>query len=153
MQKDLMNLSRSSIVIKLATEDTLKCNDYTQKFGLVLSEEQAMKLVVTRAKSLEANGRIEFGGGIVEKLIWAFCDSPYISQDNYTQTIHELIECFYYFKNDTIDLCSDDEMIAFMVETFHGKCQGSVELLRGRDMERIAANLRYGRTMDYEEDE
>ena len=153
MQNKLMNISSSSIVMKLAMEDTLRCNDYTQKFGLVLSEEQAMNLVTTRAKSLEANGRIEFGGGVVEKLIWAFCDSPYISQDNYAETIHELIECFYYFKNDTLDICSDDEMIAFMAEAFNGECQGSGELLRDRDMERMAANLRYGRTMDYEEDE
>ena len=52
-----------------------------------------------------------------------------------------------------MDICSDDEMIAFMAEAFNGKCQGAVELLRNRDMERMAMNLRYGHSMDYEEDE
>jgi hypothetical protein len=42
---------------------------------------------------------VEFGRGITKMLIEAFCDSPYIYQDNYEMTILELLESFYYFKN------------------------------------------------------
>ena len=153
MQKDLIKLTDSSLLQKAAMEDTLKCNAFTQKFGLALTAEQAMQLAKTRAKSLESCGRIEFGGGIVEKLIWAFCDSPYVHPDSYAQTMQELVECFYFYKNDTLDLCSDDEMVSFMAKAFNGVCQGSVELLRDREMEKMAANLRYGRPMDNEGDE
>ena len=37
--------------------------------------------------------------GVIEKIILAFCDSPYISMHNYEETIHELLEIFYYYKN------------------------------------------------------
>lgn len=147
MQMDLTGIAASPLLQKAAA-DTLECNAFTREFGLALTEEQAMELAAVRAKSLAACGRIEFGGGVVEKLIRAFCDSPYLTQDTYAETIQELTECFYFYKNDTLDLCGDDEMIAFMARAFNGVCKGSVELLRDREMERMAAGLRYGRPFD-----
>lgn len=52
---------------------------------------------------------------------------------NYVETLHELIEIFYFYKNETLDLISDDELIKFMKNSFDGKCQGSLELLSGRE--------------------
>lgn len=43
----------------------------------------------------------------------AFCNSPYISNENYEDTLHELIGMFYDFKNDTWDAVTDDELIMF----------------------------------------
>ena len=78
--------------------------------------------------------------------------APYISQDNYATTVSELIETFYYFKNETLDEVSDEDLIDLMEELFDGRCQGSMELLQGREMERIAHNIRYGTwTNDNEE--
>ena len=55
------------------------------------------EIVETRTVSLKSNGRIEFGGGVVEKIIKEFCDSPYISMHNYVETLHELIEILLLF--------------------------------------------------------
>ena len=151
MMNHLINLSDSGIAQRLAVEQTMKCNDFTQKFGLTLTTNQAFELVSARARSLDSCGRIEFGGGVVEKLIFAFCDSPYICQYNYAQTMHELIECFYFYKNETLDLCSDDELIDFMKKSFDSVCHGSVELLRDRELEKMAVALRYGLPMQNEE--
>ena len=143
MEFELISFT-SGLIQKQAVDEVVKCNDYTERFGLVLSQEQAKALVETRFVSLQNNGRIEFGGGVIEKIIRAFCDSPYISMQNYEQTIHELIEMFYYYKNETMDLISDDDLIKFMKSSFDGVCQGSLELLSGRELYRLAENLRYG---------
>jgi hypothetical protein len=138
---------------KQAVGEVIKCNDYTVKFGLVLTPAQALELVETRFAALNENGRIEFGGGVIDKIIKEFCDSPYIYMHNYTQTIHELLEIFYYYKNETCDLISDDDLIKHMKTAFDGICQGSLELLSGRELDRLARNLRSGYSYDYSEDD
>jgi len=139
----------SALIQKQAVGDILKCNEYSERFGLALTQAQAIELVETRSVSLRDNGRIEFGGGVIDKIIREFCDSPYIYMQNYAQTLHELIEAFYYYKNETMDLISDDDLIKFMKSAFDGVCQGSVDLLSGRELYRLAKNLRFGLPADY----
>ena len=143
----------SGLIQKQAVSEVIKCNEYTARFGLVLTPAQALELVETRAIALSDNGRIEFGGGVIDKIIKEFCDSPYISMRNYTQTIHELLEIFYYYKNETMDLTSDDDLIKHMKTAFDGVCQGSLDLLSGRELERLARNLRFGYRYDYSGDD
>jgi len=142
----------SGLIQKQAVGEVIKCNDYTEQFGLVLTQAQAIELVETRSLSLRDNGRIEFGGGVIDKIIKEFCDSPYISMHNYAATLHELIETFYYYKNETLDLISDDDLIKFMKSAFDGVCQGSTDLLSGRELYQLARNLRFGLHTDYSED-
>lgn len=142
-----------SIAQGQAENEIIKCNDFTADYGLVLTSQQAVELVETRSYALGANGRIEFGGGVIDKIIKEFCDSPYISINNYADTLHDLIKIFYYYKNETLDLLSDDDLIKFMKESFNGICRGSIELLTDRELEKMANNLRYGRDLDYSDDE
>ena len=142
----------SSIIQKQAAYEIEKCNNFTANYELVLTHQQAVELIETRTYALNVNGRIEFGGGIIDKIIKEFCDSPYISMHNYTETLHELIEMFYYYKNETLDLISDDDLIRFMKKTFDGVSQGSLELLSGRELAKMARDLRYGYEPDYSED-
>ncbi|MGM9968576.1 MAG: DUF6323 family protein [Rummeliibacillus sp.] len=151
MDFNIMNI-HSSLIQKQAVQEIFQCNDFTTKYGLSLTEQQAMELVKTRNQVLSSNGRVEFSGGIIHKIIQEFCDSPYITKDNYVSTIQELIEIFYYYKNETEDLVSDDDLIYFMGNAFNQKCQGSLELLSGRELDKIATNLRYGKNpLDDEE--
>lgn len=134
----------TSLVTKQAIEEIEKCNIVTASYGLVLSHAEAVELVETRSEALKSNGRIEFGGGIIDKLILKFCDSPFLSQDNYAFTLNDLIETFYYFKNESIDNISDDELISLMKKYFDNNCEGAVELLQNRELEILAHNIRYG---------
>lgn len=143
----------SNLVNKLAVAEIISCNELTWTYGLKLSFKDAVSLVETRTEALKANGRIEFKGGIINKLIAEFCDSPYISQFNYTETINDLIETFYYFKNETLDELSDDELISLMKDYFDRKCQGSMELLQHRYLERMAKAIRYGEIFCEDEEE
>lgn len=142
-----------SLIQKQAVDEIEKCNDFTARFGLTLSRQDAVELVEMRNTSLKRYGRIEFGGGVINKLIKEFCDSPYISMNNYVETLLELIEIFYFYKNETLDLISDDELIKFIKNSFNGKCQGSLELLSERELDKMAHNLRYGYAPDYSEDD
>ncbi|MCC5468658.1 DUF6323 family protein [Pelosinus baikalensis] len=145
-------LFSQNLIQKQALNEIVKCNDLTINYGLVLTPQQAVELVETRNLALRDTGRIEFGGGVIDKIIYEFCDSPYISMHNYAETLHELTELFYYFKNETLDLISDDDLIKYMGKAFNGVCQGSLDLLSGRELDRMARNLRYGRDADYSED-
>lgn len=114
-----------------------KCNEYTSQYGLALSDNQISNLLERRKETLKETGRIEFREGITDKLIKEFCDSPYINQENYATTLYELVEIFYEYKNETMDLISDDELIGFMKKSFDGICQGDLEYLSGTVMYKI----------------
>ncbi|MGB7604553.1 MAG: DUF6323 family protein [Lutisporaceae bacterium] len=145
---DKFSLTHVSM-LKLQTATELReCNDYTLKFGLSLTEEQIQGLVRKRFEALKDTGRIEFGQGILKKLICEFCDSPYITKDNYEEVILELQDSFYYFKNESMDLISDDELISFMKQHFDTVCQGSLEYLSGTSLEDLCRNTRYGYEID-----
>lgn len=129
-----------------------KCNEYTSKYGLVLSDNQISNLLERRKETLKETGRIEFREGIVDKLIKEFCDSPYINKENYAETLYELIEIFYEYKNETMELIADDELIEFMKKSFDGICQGDLEYLSGTVMYRMRENLLSGKPIDYIEE-
>lgn len=124
--------------------EILKCNEVTKEYGLKLNENDIKEIVKTRNIALERSGRIEFNGQIINKIIESFCDSPYISQYNYSETINELVEIFYNYKNETLDYIGDDELIEIMKEFFDDYCQGSLELLEGKVLYKISDNIRNG---------
>ncbi|NCB73255.1 MAG: hypothetical protein EOM51_00710 [Clostridia bacterium] len=130
--------------IQLETQKLRNSNEFSVKYGLMLSEGQIQSLVERRFESLRDNGRIEFGEGVLNKLIHSFCDSPYINQQNYEESLSELQDAFYYFKNETDERLSDDELIEYMKDTFDGKAQGSIEYLTATSLEELRRNARRG---------
>ena len=135
----LQNIQKNQAVIELKS-----CNDLTKKYGLVLCDEDISELIENRFKALKSTGRIEFQNGILKALVEAFCDSPYIMQQNYKDTLLELQDCFYYFKNEAMDQIADDELIEFMKTYFDEQCQGSIEYLTDITLGELCRNTRYG---------
>ena len=142
--KNSIDLFKSNLLGKQVFNEIFQCNEVTREYGLKLSEEDVNEIINTRNGALQKSGRIEFNGQIINKIITAFCDSPYISQYNYGDTINELVEIFYNYKNETLDYISDDELIEIMKENFDNYCQGSLELLEGKVLYKIAENIRSG---------
>lgn len=126
--------------------EILACNGEIDKYGLSLNEEQALALVKTRTNALKETKRVEFGPGIIDKLILAFEDSPYVSQDIFEDVLHELINMFYDIKNGTWEKVSDDELIDFMKNAFNGCCAGSTQLLAGEAM-RLTEHIHMGKKL------
>lgn len=135
---------QNEIAAEEAKNEIRACNEIAERFGLSLSEKDISELVQCRSDALKSTGRVEFGGGILPKLIYAFCDSPYIEKDNFKDTLAELQEAFYYFKSESLDFYTDDELIEFMAAVFHGRAQGSVEYLRGTSLEALCRYVRMG---------
>lgn len=125
-----------------------ECNDYTTRYCLQLSEQEILQLVENRKEVLERTGRVEFGGGVIQKIIMEFADSAYINQQDYTETLMELQECFYHFKNESLENLTDDELIQLMKRFFEDVCQGSIEFLQTSMLENYCRDMRYG-TKDY----
>ena len=128
----------------LQEERLRTCNALTARFGLWLTEENIRELAEARFSALGQTGRVEFGGGILEKLIYEFCDSPYLEQDTYMETLLALQDAFYYFKNETLDAIADDDLIAFMKRHFDGDCEGSIDYLTGSLLEDLGRMVRDG---------
>lgn len=143
-----MTLTFQNLQKKQAAIELKACNEITIKYGLALCDEEINDLVENRFKSLKDTGRIEFSEGILKKIVEVFCDSPYIMQQNYKDTLMEIQESFYFFKNEAMDQIADDELIEFMKRYFDGKCQGSLEYLRGITLEELCRNTRYGYEVD-----
>ncbi len=112
-----------------AKEEIRCCEDLNRLYGLTLTEADITELVELRGQALRNTGRVEFGGGILPKLIRAFCKSPYVDPYNYASVLGDLQDAFYYFKNESEDRFSDDDLIEFMEKVFNGKAEGSTELL------------------------
>lgn len=127
-----------------ALEQIQSCNDYTKKFGIVISKDEALTLLDERRYTLKEQERVEFGEGILPKLIYTFCDSPYLYQDNYVEYITRLQEIFYLYKNESLDDVSDDELLQIMKEHFDGECQGSLDYLEETCLEAFARSIRQG---------
>lgn len=139
--KMLLNLLQNN---KIQLQKVIECNQYTKKFGVSLTEQDAIMLMEARKNSLKEQERIEFGEGILTKLIYSFCDSPYIYQDNYVDTMESLQDIFYLYKNESLDELTDDELIDYMKHKFEGECQGSLEHLEDTCLEKFARSIRKG---------
>lgn len=139
---ELMQLKKQEMEIAAL----VSCNEKTEQFGLVLTKEDARELTISRNESLKSNQRVEFGEGILPKLIYTFCDSQYINQDNYVKTMSELQEIFYLFKNEAEDNLTDEELMTFMKEQFESICYGDADYLADTCLERFAEAIRAGYT-------
>lgn len=122
----------------------LSCNERSVAYGLSLTREEAQELALCRNESLKKFQRVELGKGMLDKLIDVFCDSQYLQQDNYLETLEELQEIFYEFKNLSNDKLTDDELLNFMKEQFEGVCYGDTEYLEGTCLSRFAEAIRSG---------
>ena len=123
-------------------QEVLRSNEYTCGFGLSLSEQDIEELLIIRRESLEEHQRVEFGKGVLEKLIYAFCDSAYVYQENYADTLSRLQDIFYLYKNESMDELTDDELIDYMRKSFDETCQGSLEYLEETCLEEFARKIR-----------
>jgi len=123
-------------------------NQYTQEYGLVLTQQDTELLIAEKTDTLRAEQRVEFGESILPQIIFHFCDSMYISQENYVDSLVRLQQIFFLFKNEMQDEITDDELLVFMREQFDDVCFGDFDYLEGTVLEIFAEAIRAGYT-DY----
>ena len=122
----------------------METNRTTEKWGLVLNEQEAKLILEERAHALRQERRVEFGPGIAEKVIYEFCNSDFINQENYVDTIIRIQEIFYLYKNEMQDEITDDELLHLMKEQFENLCYGDLDYLEGTCLDNFAQAIRAG---------
>lgn len=125
-----------------------KLNDDLRTHDLVLSVKDAKDIINTRNNALKAQGRIELNLDVMKSIIKELGKSSYVNQDNLVETISDMYEVFHYVKNSTSDFLCDDEIlktIMFFYNTVYG---GSMELIKGKGIEKIIDNFRNGKDID-----
>lgn len=122
----------------------METNRMTQRYGLVLNEREAKLIIGERARALQQEKRVEFGESITPKIIYEFCDSDFIDQNNYVETIIRLQGIFYLYKNEMQDEISDDELLHFMKEQFEETCFGDLDYLEGTCLNIFSQAIRAG---------
>ena len=90
MEKDWMILLQQ----KNQLAKVMETNEMSARYGLALTEQEAELLVSERIQTLRAERRVEFGPGILPRVIEEFCDSDFIDQNNYVDTLIRLQEIF-----------------------------------------------------------
>ncbi|MCI1722462.1 MAG: DUF6323 family protein [Lachnospiraceae bacterium] len=122
----------------------LETNQVTQRFGLSLTESDVRLIAEAGKDTLKEARRVELGDGITPKIIFEFCDSAYLNQSNYRDTIIRLQEIFFLYKNEMQDEITDDELLHFMKEQFETVCYGDLDYLEGTCLANFARAIRAG---------
>ena len=122
----------------------MESNQYTEQYGLTLSEQDAKILAQERKSTLIEQKRVEFGESILPRIIYEFCDSAFISQSNYVESLTRLQEIFFLYKNEMLDEISDEELLNFMKEQFETVCFGDFDYLEGTCLDIFAQAVRAG---------
>ncbi|MGN1337317.1 MAG: DUF6323 family protein [Candidatus Coprovivens sp.] len=127
---------------EMIVNEIIELNKTTERYGLTLTKEQAIDLVNHRNTVLKEVGRIELGGGILEKLIYEFCDSPYLYKDEYLDILEELTNIFYEYRCEFDGKLTDEQIIKYMKIKFDTTCNGSLELLSYKELEYLKEHIK-----------
>ncbi len=127
-------------------------NERSARFGLMLNEQGVTNVAARRRAALAETGRVELGGSAVPAIIDGFCDSPYLQQDEYEETLSALVEAFYYYKNESGDRLTDGELICAMRERYDAS-GGSVEAVIGTTLDALCRAAKHGLQEEPEQEE
>lgn len=134
--------SMGSAMKELQAYEILMTNEVTGKYGLKLTAEDAMEVIEVRNQLLLSYGRVELDMEATKKLIYRFSASPFINQEDYVPALKDLQEVFYYIKNETNDDIGDDNLLEIIEELLNNSCEGSIELLQGKELEAFVRDYR-----------
>ncbi len=109
--------------------ELMELNKTTEEYGIVLTGKDCAELAEFRSSALAESERIEVGVGAVKRIIEEFCESGYVSQSNFKETVEGLLECFYTIKSETDDKVSDDEVMEFLKYLFETEAGGDINKL------------------------
>ncbi|GFI21291.1 hypothetical protein IMSAGC011_00052 [Lachnospiraceae bacterium] len=138
------NINWMAILEQTQIQKVMESNQYTEQYGLILAEQDTKVLMQERKSTLMEQKRVEFGESILPRIIYEFCDSAFISQSNYLESLIRLQEIFFLYKNEMLDEISDEELLNFMKQQFETVCFGDFDYLEGTCLDLFAQAIRAG---------
>lgn len=143
--------SKDGLSLQIQANELIQTNKESQKFGLTLTPQGALELLTERTQVLKNVGRIEFDHSLTQKIIYTFCDSAFIQQEDYVATLVDLQEVFYVMKNETEDSITDDELLVLLKDFYEKHCDGDIEYLKGKYLdELIRTTRRFNQIHDFQ---
>ena len=142
----------SQIQLRAAAQELESCNKVTQRHGITLSPADIQTLVVGRVDALQETERVEFGRGVAKDLVLAFSSSVYVAQSSFVQTVLELQDLFYLFKNESDEQIPDDDLIATMRSLYDDVAQGDMQRLTEALFDGLGRHLREEDAVDDDAD-
>jgi hypothetical protein len=141
----------SQMQLRAAAQELESCNKVTQRYGITLSPQDIQALVVGRLDALQETERVEFGGGVAKELVLAFSSSVHVSQYTFVQTVLELQDLFYLFKNESLEQIPDDELIQTMRSLYDDVAEGDMGRLSEALFDGLGRHVREVAGPDYVE--
>lgn len=126
------------IFAQTVEESLLAVNEETVQHGLILTREEIAAVMLARREALAEMGRIDFSWELPAKLARTFCDSPYVTREEWASLLGELILLFYETKNSfdpshirgkNAYAMADDALISRMRRWFDYPARGSLDCL------------------------
>ena len=137
-------ISLENISVYPIEKELTELNEFSSKYGLVLSPDDVHSLSQMRNRSVRENERVEIGSGAVPEIVKRFCTSRYVTPENYAYILEEVTYLFYYIKTETDDRISDGELISELFSRFELECRGEIDTLENREAERIIRKVNSG---------
>lgn len=143
---------QQALQVAAAREDLAICNEATAAYGLSLTEEQMTGIVERRREALRATGRVEFGRGALRDIVTTFRDSPYLHQETYEETLVDLQDAFYRFKEEAEveGGIADEELLSALRVAFDERVHGSTDALEGIKLAELRVQAERERAGEYD---
>jgi len=135
----LLKLSEDKKFISDLVDLNAKANNY----GLTITENTAREIMLYRQAALLENERVEFKSDAITRLTSAFLQTRYINQEDFADTMGEIINLFYLIKTETENAISDDDLISEMLKVFTETCFGSIEAMQSKGLEKILREYKF----------
>ena len=107
MERELIRLS-SDVVKQSTVREIVSLNTLSSQYGLSLQGRQTERAHRVTAPVPLRRGQDGLQRRHSRKDNSRFCSSPYLQQENYVETLCELVDIFYYYKNELPSGLSDE---------------------------------------------
>ena len=143
MAENIILSSLNNSMINIQKNEILNLNERSQEYGLILTKDDVENIVKSRNHTLNSYGRIDLNMDVTKEIMEILYKSQFTDKDDYVEMINDLVEIFYFLKNETLDEISDKEIIEIIGE-FYEETRGRIDNIQDK-AEKFSKDYKYNR--------
>ena len=143
MAENIILSSLNNSMINIQKNEILNLNEKSQEYGLILTPDDVENIVKSRNHTLNSYGRIDLNMDVTKEIMEILYKSQFTDKDDYVEMINDLVEIFYFLKNETFDEISDKEIIEIIGE-FYEETRGRIDNIQDK-AEKFSKDYKYNR--------
>lgn len=143
MEENIILSSLNNSMINIQKNEILNLNERSQEYGLILTPDDVDNIVKSRNHTLNSYGRIDLNMDVTKEIMEILYKSQFTDKDDYVEMINDLVEIFYFLKNETFDEISDKEIIEIIGE-FYEETRGRIDNIQDK-AEKFSIDYKYNR--------